>query len=68
MWWLGHAWIADRNLDWIGGTGYGGQRLFVVPSLDLVVAVTAGAYPPHGLPDVTGNAALAMTLHAAFTH
>jgi hypothetical protein len=39
-----------------------------VPSLDLVAAVIAGAYPPHGLPDVTGNTALAMTLHAAFTH
>jgi CubicO group peptidase (beta-lactamase class C family) len=28
----------------IGGFGYGGQRLFVLPELDIVVAITAGNY------------------------
>lgn len=29
---------------WIGAFGYGGQRLFVLPSLDAVVAITCGNY------------------------
>jgi CubicO group peptidase (beta-lactamase class C family) len=29
---------------WIGGIGWGGQRLFVVPDLDLVVAINCGNY------------------------
>lgn len=29
---------------WIGAFGYGGQRLFVLPSLDVVIAITCGNY------------------------
>lgn len=42
-------------------SGFGGQWLCVVPSEDLVVAVTADIHPN----DAAGNAALGMVLRAA---
>jgi CubicO group peptidase (beta-lactamase class C family) len=42
--WLGRSWAQGREVDWIEGRGLGGQRLYVVPALDLVVLVHAGLY------------------------
>jgi len=42
--WLGRSLARGKEADWIAGVGYGGQRLFIVPSLDLVVLVHAGLY------------------------
>jgi CubicO group peptidase (beta-lactamase class C family) len=42
--WLGRSLVAGREVDWSLGQGYGGQRLFIVPALDLVVLVHAGLY------------------------
>ena len=36
--------LRGRNLLWTAGVGYGGQRLFIQPDLDLVVMVNAGHY------------------------
>jgi CubicO group peptidase (beta-lactamase class C family) len=36
--------VASRRQRWIGGIGYGDQRLFVFPDLALVVVITAGNY------------------------
>ena len=44
QWWLGRSLIAGREIDWIAGFGFGGQRLFVVPSLDLVLMVNSAHY------------------------
>lgn len=44
QWWSGTVWISGQQVGWQGALGNGGQRLFVVPALDLVVVTTAGEY------------------------
>jgi CubicO group peptidase (beta-lactamase class C family) len=42
--WLGRSLLDKKQIDWVAGFGYGGQRLFIVPSLDMVVLIHAGLY------------------------
>ncbi|MGS5089104.1 serine hydrolase domain-containing protein [Hydrogenophaga sp. A37] len=49
QWWTSEQTVAGRSLAVIQAIGNGGQRLFVVPELDLVVAMTAGDY---GTPEI----------------
>lgn len=42
--WLGRSLVHGREVDWASATGNGGQRVFIVPTLDLVVVVTSGLY------------------------
>ena len=44
QWWLGRTWHDSREIKWVAGVGLGGQRIFIVPDLDLVVVTTAGMY------------------------
>jgi CubicO group peptidase (beta-lactamase class C family) len=44
QWWLGRSLHHRREIRWGAGVGWGGQRLYVVPDLDLVVLVLAGLY------------------------
>jgi CubicO group peptidase (beta-lactamase class C family) len=49
-WYLGaSATAASQRLErWVGGIGWGGQRLYVFPALDLVVAQHCGNYHKPG--------------------
>ncbi|MEH6347108.1 MAG: serine hydrolase [Bermanella sp.] len=42
-WWLG----SSQSINYFYGAGLGGQYLFVVPSLDLLVTITSDSRRPH---------------------
>jgi CubicO group peptidase (beta-lactamase class C family) len=44
QWWLGRSLLGKRELRWAAAMGRGGQHIFVVPELELVVVLTAGIY------------------------
>jgi CubicO group peptidase (beta-lactamase class C family) len=44
QWWLGRSLVEGREVPWICAMGHGGQRIFAVPTLDLVAVFTAGLY------------------------
>jgi CubicO group peptidase (beta-lactamase class C family) len=52
LWWLGRFLVERREIGWIAGFGNGGQRVYILPDLDLVVVVFAGAY---GVPQIVGE-------------
>jgi CubicO group peptidase (beta-lactamase class C family) len=44
--------LDGRQIDWIAGRGYGGQRLIIVPSEDMVMVVMAGRYDTSPLQEI----------------
>jgi len=43
QWWLGRSLVNRQEVKWISAVGWGGQRMYIVPSLDLVVVVMPGS-------------------------
>ena len=52
QWWLGAA-RDDAHTPWIMAVGYGGQRIMLIPSRDLVLVMTAGLYRSRAQTDST---------------
>ena len=44
LWWTGHLVWHEREVAWSAAFGNGGQRIFVVPDLDLGIVTTGGDY------------------------
>lgn len=59
QWWLGRSLSDGREITWIAAMGLGGQRILIVPDLDLVVMITSGLYSSprqgHAEIDVLSN-------------
>ncbi len=68
LWWLGRSPIQGREIEWVSAVGWGGQRIFVVPSEDMVVAVTAGFFRRGALQSLLGYRAIDIALRAAAGH
>ena len=44
QWGMGRTLSGDKDVKWIAAQGLGGQRIFIVPELDLVIVTTSGLY------------------------
>jgi CubicO group peptidase (beta-lactamase class C family) len=44
LFWLDRSPVQQQQVNWAVGSGWGGQRLYIAPELDLVVVVNAGLY------------------------
>jgi CubicO group peptidase (beta-lactamase class C family) len=59
QWWLGRTLSDGGEITWVAAMGLGGQRIFIVPDLDLVVMITSGLYSSprqgHAEIDVLSN-------------
>jgi CubicO group peptidase (beta-lactamase class C family) len=58
QWWLGRSLVERHEITWASAVGYGGQRMYIVPSLGLVVVVMAGLYGNPILQSIVGEVVL----------
>ena len=51
QWWMGRSLSNRKEVKWVAALGWGGQRIYVVPTLDMVVMMTSGLFgrPKEGL-------------------
>jgi CubicO group peptidase (beta-lactamase class C family) len=64
QWYMGDvsAGTPPRSHGWVGGIGWGCQRLYVLPTLDLVVAVNCGNYDKSLAEQIRINRTLLMEI------
>ena len=48
QWWRGKAFINNQNIEVLYASGHGGQKIFIVPQLDLVAVFTSKVFNPTG--------------------
>lgn len=53
QWWLGTARVNSESVPFAMAVGWGGQRIMLVPSMNLVAVVTAGLYGDRRQTDIT---------------
>jgi CubicO group peptidase (beta-lactamase class C family) len=54
LWWIDSASVGQTTVEFVEAYGLGGQRIIIIPTLDMVVVITTGRYNiPEGwkLPD-----------------
>lgn len=44
QWWMGRTLAGGKDIKWVAAFGWGGQRIFIVPELDLVMMTTTAQY------------------------
>ena len=52
QWWVGNVQWRGKPIAWGAAIGNGGQRLYLLPELDMAVVITAGEY---NSPDIGQN-------------
>ncbi|AVA22881.1 MULTISPECIES: serine hydrolase [unclassified Rhizobium] len=58
QWWLGRSLIDRQEISWTAAVGWGGQRLYVIPSLNITAVVLAGLYHNPTLQPAVGDTVL----------
>jgi CubicO group peptidase (beta-lactamase class C family) len=44
LWWRGFGYVNRQKVHFFNGSGYGGQKIYVFPSIEMVVVITSGNY------------------------
>ncbi|CAB1078914.1 hypothetical protein D1AOALGA4SA_6634 [Olavius algarvensis Delta 1 endosymbiont] len=48
QWWRGKAFINELEIEVVYASGHGGQKIFIIPQLDLVAVFTSKVFNPTG--------------------
>ena len=48
QWWIGKTTINDQTIEVLFASGHGGQKIFLIPQLDIVAVFTSRVFNPKG--------------------